>query len=189
MKKEEQRIDAEHQAAADLVETALRTVGPMAVRELLRNEIVEGRHTAPAGDGAGSRAVKGLVQEAPVGQAAPDVQASPKIKIKDEGVGQMAVANGPLGMREVRLEDVRALKLHEQDDSVIGQLDSRLQEWGWTPALCEPVERYLTLFCRSGLFEAQMMWLVCALQHMTILEIPLTEFVDWKDKIRERISD
>ncbi|RLO08606.1 hypothetical protein DYB28_014969, partial [Aphanomyces astaci] len=46
MKKEEQRIHAEHQAAADLVQTALRTVGPTAVRELLRNEIVasEERH-------------------------------------------------------------------------------------------------------------------------------------------------
>ncbi|RQM26888.1 hypothetical protein B5M09_009659 [Aphanomyces astaci] len=105
MKKEEQRIDAEHQAAADLVETALRT----SIAEV---------ETGKTNAGATPAVVQ--VQEAPVGQAAPDVQASPKIKIKDEGVGQMAVANGPLGMREVRLEDVRALKLHEQDDSVIG---------------------------------------------------------------------
>ncbi|RHZ00338.1 hypothetical protein DYB26_002010 [Aphanomyces astaci] len=40
MKKKEQRIYAGHQAAADLFQTALRTVGPMAVRELQRNEIV-----------------------------------------------------------------------------------------------------------------------------------------------------
>ncbi|RHY76154.1 hypothetical protein DYB34_014296 [Aphanomyces astaci] len=243
MKKEEQRIHAEHQAAADLVQTALRTVGPMAVRELLRNEIValEERHrkedmrlqremeqaaeesmaesiaeaeaqAAQAAEdqagtaGAGATPAVVQVQEPPVGQAALGVQAAPNIKIKDEGVGQMAVENGPLGMREVRLEDVRTLKLHEQDDSALGvcvdyingrtrrlrvlqQLDSRLQDWGWTPALREPVERYLTLFCRSGLFETQVMWLVCALEHMTILEIPLAEFVDWKDKMRERISD
>ncbi|RHY88444.1 hypothetical protein DYB37_002451 [Aphanomyces astaci] len=40
MKKEEQRIDAEHQAATDMAQTALHTVRPMAMRELLRNEIV-----------------------------------------------------------------------------------------------------------------------------------------------------
>ncbi|ETV68208.1 hypothetical protein H257_15787 [Aphanomyces astaci] len=40
------------------------------------------------------------------------------------------------------------------------------------------VERY-TLFCRNGLFETQVMWLLCAMGHMTILEIPLAEFVDW----------
>ncbi|RLO00619.1 hypothetical protein DYB28_011984 [Aphanomyces astaci] len=150
MKKEEQRIHAEHQAATDLVQTALRTVGPMAVRELLRNEIVvlEERHskedmrlqremeqaaeesmaesiaeaeaqTSQAAEdqagtaGAGATPAVVQVQEPPVGRATPGVQAAPNIKIKDEGVGQMAVENGPLGMREVRLEDVCTLKLHE----------------------------------------------------------------------------
>ncbi|RHZ39655.1 hypothetical protein DYB26_014674, partial [Aphanomyces astaci] len=188
---EEQRIHAEHQAAADMVQTALRTVGLMAVRELLRNEIValEEHHrkedmllqremeqaaeesmaesiaeaetqVAQAAEeqagtaGAGATPAVVQVQESPVGQAALGVQAAPNIKIKDEGVGQMAVENEPLGMREVRLEDVRTLKLHEQDDSAFG-----------------------------------VMWLVCALEHMTILEIPLEEFVDWEDKKREGISD
>ncbi|ETV66702.1 hypothetical protein H257_16912 [Aphanomyces astaci] len=42
---------------------------------------------------------------------------------------------------------------------------------------------------RVGLFETQGRWLVCAFEHMTILEIPLAEFVNWKNKMRERISD
>ncbi|RHY76270.1 hypothetical protein DYB34_014329 [Aphanomyces astaci] len=130
MKKEEQRIHAEHQAAADLVQTALRTMGPMAVRELLRNETValEERHrkedmqlqremeqaaedsmaesvakakaqAAQAAEDQAGTAVAGTtpavvkVQQPPVGQAVPGVQAAPCIKIKNEGVGQVAVEN------------------------------------------------------------------------------------------------
>ncbi|RHZ01297.1 hypothetical protein DYB37_012601 [Aphanomyces astaci] len=94
------------------------------------------------------------------------------------------VENGPLGMREVRLEDVRTLKLHEQDDSILGvsldYINGITRRSRWSDIL---------LSCRRGLFETQGRWLVCAFEHMSILEIPLAEFVDWKDKMRERISD
>ncbi|RQM26578.1 hypothetical protein B5M09_006471 [Aphanomyces astaci] len=90
------------------------------------------------------------VRRAPIGHAMPIWQAAPNLKITEESIGQMHVENGPLAMR---LEDVHSLKTRRL--RVLQQLDSRLKDWGWTPALRELVERFYTLFCRIGLFEIQ----------------------------------